>query len=153
MVLLRQKGDKTENMSIVKEGGEKVKPYLEVKIVKVKKEEKSCNAEFICPICNKVLHHEDEPEKKGNWVNGENLDKIKFPCFCSFEDIRGRKYYGMINKDFKDDIDTISYNLVEISKQDDCVNAIWDYDSLEDLFKHGKNIHILKGRIILFEEE
>ena len=65
------------------------RPYFETKVVKVKKENKGCDVEFICPICNEMLSHNNKKEPKGNWVNGENLDKIKFPCFCSYSDGEG----------------------------------------------------------------
>jgi len=45
-------------------------PYLETKVVKVEKE---WDADH-CPTCGQRIE-----EPKGNWVNGENLDKIKFP--------------------------------------------------------------------------
>jgi len=55
-------------------GGEKVRPYLEVKVVKVKK-----------------------PQPQGNWVNGENLDAIKFPCFCKYWEF-GETHYGLLTR-------------------------------------------------------
>ena len=126
------------------------RPYLETEVVKVKKEKPT---KKYCPRCGSELISEKPLKSRDNIINGENLDKIKFPCFCSFMNL-GRKYYGMINKDFKDDIKTISYNLVEIGQQDNCVNAIWDYDSLKDLFgNREKDVHILKGKIILFEDD
>jgi len=122
------------------------RPYLDVEVVEVKKEKKEWTPDY-CPCCGQRT-----TKRKGNWVNGENIDKIKFPCVVSFNHF-GRKCYGMINKDFKDDLDTISYNLVEIGKQDICVNAIWDYNSLEELFGNKDNdIHIEKAKIVIFKE-
>jgi hypothetical protein len=90
-------------------------------------------------------------KKEGNWVNGENLDKIKFPCFCSY-DSSGVRKYGLINKDFKEGFTAYSYKLVRICEQSTSVNAVWDYDSLAELIR-VKTIHILKGKIIIFEGE
>jgi len=67
----------------------KMRPYLEVKVVKVKKEK---HKQHYCPCCGGKIEME---KPKGNWVNGENLDKIKFPCFCSFVWC-GVKIYGML---------------------------------------------------------
>ena len=61
-------------------------PYFETKVVKVKKEKKECIGE-ICirgkrrPLYEKdhYIYFEGKDKSKGNWVNGENLDKIKFP--------------------------------------------------------------------------
>ena len=137
-------------------GGEKVRPYLEVKVVKVEKEKKentNCNAEFICPICNKVLHHKDEVEKKGNWVNGECIDKIKFPCFCSFKYIYAPfRQYGELDKVRSNGLEY--YRLRELKQVDgSLVIGHEEYRlELEELIR-TYNIHILKGKIILFEEE
>ena len=129
-----------------------MKPYLEVKVVKVKKEEKSCNAEFICPICNKVLHHKDKPEKKGNWVNGENLDKIKFPVPCTHKDkSNGYSGYGMLMRGINQHMDSI-YILADIGKQRDELTTVSQSESLRDLIETW-DIHIIKAKIILFEEE
>jgi len=66
--------------------------YLELKIVKVKKcrhflAKWTPGNIYKCCKCGKIVtergHKPIKP--KGNWVNnGENLDKIKFPCFCSY---------------------------------------------------------------------
>ena len=86
--------------------------------------------------------------KKGqkNWVNGENLDEIKFPAFCSFVDTKNKqKFYGMINyyKDAK------QYRLYWIEQTQ--YNFIDDCTSLGNLI-NSHDIHILKGKFILFEE-
>ena len=61
-------------------------PYFEVKVVKVKGKKKEirsvkcsiCGNTYAPCTCATVTKH------KGNWVNGENLDKIKFPVPCSW---------------------------------------------------------------------
>jgi len=119
-----------------------VRPYLEVKVVKVKKEEKKWTPDC-CPCCG-AKREQEKP--KGNWVNGENLDKIKFPCFCSFR-YCGKKYLGQINHCAA----TLPYRLINIGEQEDS-NVYRQSDSLRELIK-SCDIHILKGKIILFEEE
>jgi len=127
------------------------RPYLETKIVKVRKKEKCrmfkecyrCGQEYICMM--------ERNKRKGNWVNGENLDKIKFPCFCSY--FWGScKFYGSINKRFMDDGSGYIYNLIDIDNQTNCVNSVCSMTSLKKLIEHY-NIHILKGKIIIFDEE
>jgi len=127
------------------------RPYLEVKVVKVKKEEKEWTPDY-CPCCGQRT-----TERKGNWVNGENLDKIKFPCFCSF-DYEGGKYYGEINTHYNECKGRLEYILSDITYQVNGVEIGDRYSvryksfSLENIIIHH-NIHILKGKIILFEEE
>jgi len=124
-------------------------PYFEMKVVKVKKAEKPIvsSEEWTpdyCPCCGQRTIE----EKRGNWVNGENLDKIKFPCLCSYRQLN-RKHYGEI-KSLKVE-GKINYSLYDIEKQ-------WNEDwvdcnsSLKNLIKNH-DIHILKGKIIIFEEE
>ena len=130
-----------------KKGGEKVRPYFEVKVVKAKKIEKPIvsSKEWTpdhCPCCGQRT-----VERKGNWVNGENPDKIKFPCFCRWND---NGWVGMLIKDWKND--EAIYTLVRIDKQ---TNKNHTYGSFKDLkeFIKSYRIHILKGKIIIFEEE
>ncbi len=100
---------------IVKELNEKEvrkmsRPYFETEVVKVKKERKCKHnyGVFRCYECGKMLEKyvpsdtmSIKKKPKGNWLDGENLDKIKFPCFCSFiED--GKKYYGEINLNYNE---------------------------------------------------
>ena len=135
-------------------------PYFETKVVKVrKKEKKKCEhlmgewnpkkMTIECDMCGKILDRFwNEIEPKGNWVNGENLDKIKFPCFCSYKQLN-QKYYGEI-KVIKDG-DNYLYSLYYIEKQgDEC--WIDCNSSLKNLIKNH-DIHILKGKIVIFEEE
>ena len=163
-----------------------MRPYLETKVVKVKKSEikpkpkililrkkikgdykyKKVNSNsklffyrcgFSYRINDEVYCYDDkeiwriykiiEP-KKDNWVNGENLDKIKFPCFCSYSDNR----HGLITKTYiGEDKETI-YTLHGIENQYFSLSSIKSYDSLEKLIK-AFGIHILKGKIIIYEEE
>jgi len=174
------------------------RPYLETKIVKVRKEEKCrmfkecyrCGQEYICmmernkekkcnhlnapcihtyiyngkircPQCGEILTPEwlekriiIDPllvKEKGNWVNGENLDKIKFPCLCSFE-CGSERALGQLNCGYDDEGDKDIYELHHIDKQYNNINrASWRF-KLKELIEDF-DIHILKGKIIIFEEE
>ena len=124
-----------------------MRPYFETKVVKVNKVEKEWTPDC-CPCCGAKR----EAEKPlGNWVNGENLDKIKFPCFCSYE-INNVVYgYGEIIISFKKN-DQI-YELINIDGQTlQGTNKVAFFNCLRELIEEF-NIHILKGKIILFEEE
>jgi len=172
------------------------RPYLETKIVKVKKKEKCrmfkecyrCGQEYVCmmernkekkcnhlnapcihtyiyngvircPQCGKILTLEwlkkriiIDPllvEEKGNWVNGENLDAIKFPCFCSYENNQTR-FLGEINSSFRIGHGQ-EYILSYVEGQGD-TSIVEQNKSLKNLIE-VHNIHILKGKIIIFEEE
>jgi len=136
-------------------GGEKVRPYLEVKVVKVKKEKK----EIVGEICIKGMYYPiyenkhnriyfESKKKIGNWVNGENLDKIKFPCFCSYSDGEGserKKGLFSMNSGY--------YYIADIENQKrEQEDVSQKCDNLKD-FVRFNNIHILKGKIIIWEEE
>ena len=119
-------------------------PYFETKVVKVKKQPKdSATIYNQCPICKEI--HKCNFKKQSNFVNGENIEKIKFPCLCSYAKD------GVVNKGIIHSKGTISYELFAINMQyrSDFVairqslqNLIEDYD-----------IHIRKGKIIIFEED
>ena len=126
-------------------------PYFELKVVKVKKEKKECIGE-ICirgkrrPLYEKdhYIYFEGKDKSKGNWVNGENLNAIKFPVPCRYNGnylgliyIARDKSYGLINIDKQR-----KYWCVEDSGWENLGNMIRSYD-----------IHILKGKIIIFENE
>ena len=119
-------------------------PYFETIIKRVKKEEEEWTPDC-CPCCGAKR----EAEKPlGNWVNGENLDKIKFPCFCSYN----AGYTGMITKDGMN-----YYELHNIEKQADenylgGRTLVAKELDLKILVKCW-HIHILKGKLTLFEEE
>jgi len=143
------------------------RPYLELKIVKVKKEK--CkhseilfkNGIFKCEHCGhrlKIKRYDkntrwgwieyNQKQLKGNWVNNENLDKIKFPCFCSY--CNG---YGLITRTKANEYyNTVFYTLHGINKQHSSFCSVRSYTNFRDLITVW-DIHILKGKIILFEEE
>ena len=123
-------------------------PYFELKVVKVKKEKKFEYAGSVyCKDCKKYIKYNFPyhfcVKSKGNWVNGENLDKIKFPCFCSYT--HGSKKVGILSKLGN------SFYIINIGGQGDYNKYFLSYD-LKHLIEDF-NIHILKGKIIIFEEE
>ncbi len=132
-------------------GGKKVRSYFETKVVKVKgeKKENSSSIEVMIDgkkytLCKEGYLHKE----KGNWINGENLDEIKFPCFCRYSNNR----HGLITKTYiGEDKETI-YTLHGIENQYFSLSSIKSYSKLRRLIE-AFNIHILKGKIILFEEE
>lgn len=133
------------------------RPYFETKVVKVKKGEKcehvgraypySKTGDTVeCVDCGKkFILGQEEPKPKGNWVNGENLDKMKFPCFCSWNiPLDNEKQYGLLIKGYS------LYSLRKQSLYQD--NLVEENKNLEPLIKRW-DIHILKGKIIIYEEE
>jgi len=126
-------------------------PYFETKVVKVKKGGYRLGDTFKCPKCGELfipIPRTDKP--KGNWVNGENLDKIKFPVPCRFGN-RGK--LGLLLNGVDDNGNNI-FELHQITEQiskHNCTRMNHQKD-LKALIKQY-NIHILKGKIILFEEE
>ena len=90
---------------------------------------------------------------KGNWINGEDLDKMKFPCFCSFEtDMKDYRRFGEL--DFVDVADYKLYRLRELKQVGTKMVYAHQYIRayLKDIIETF-DIHILKGKIILFKEE
>ena len=134
----------------------KVKPYFELKVVKVKKKKTYSN--HIMIDGKKYILYEDKKEnvyphkEKGNWVNGEDLDSIKFPCFCSYFDCGDKRKYG--------EIDIVFFNgnkrfRLRESRQltiEKVIYCVYHRDTLKSLIEDYK-IHILKGKIIIFEEK
>ena len=139
-------------------------PYFELKVVKVKREKKCKHCRVIlsleknvyCYDCKKILKTnvtwdefngdtfiKDLKNKKGNWVNGENLDKIKFPCYCSYLDSSNKRCYGELKRNM--------YDIEIIQLKQDGTNLHFSNMTLKDLIE-GLDIHILKGKLILFEE-
>ena len=123
-------------------------PYFQTQVVKVEKVEK----DYFCKVdkgdwCGKCPRR--PIYRKGNWVNGENLDKIKFPCLCSYSDMRG-EHYGMIITNYIEEEDF--YDLIDINKQDSHIKCAFSYKSLKELIEEH-DIHILNGKVIIFEEE
>ena len=133
--------------------------YFETKVVKVKKEGYQHEAKvlhFYCKKCGEEHRHEytisQQKQRKGNWVNGVNLDKIKFPCFCSYKPAENAKSYGQLNKGFfRGDY---YYLITDESRQYDDANCEQFYHSsnLERLFM-DYDIHILKGKIIIYDDD
>lgn len=121
----------------------KLRPYFEMEVVKVKKKEWIPD---YCPCCGQRT-----VEKKGNWVNGENLDKIKIPVPCSYV-MDNEKKYGMLNRVFFRG--EYFYVIINCSQQYVDVNGepFYHPSNLKTMFEN-LNIHILKGKIILYEEE
>ena len=86
----------------------------------------------------------ESKKPEGNWVNGENLDKIKFPVPCRYNG----KYLGLIYI-ARDN----SYGLINIDKQREkwsVEDSGWEH--LGNMI-NSYNIHILKGKMIIYEEE
>uniref|UniRef100_A0A6M3KBX7 Uncharacterized protein n=1 Tax=viral metagenome TaxID=1070528 RepID=A0A6M3KBX7_9ZZZZ len=134
-------------------------PYFETKVVRVKGGkghkhffEPAHNGEIKCLNCGKVFTLHDlikAKQPKGNWVNGENLDKIKFPCFCSYKVAENVRHYGQLNKGFLQG--KYYYFITDESQQYDDSNCEQFYSNLKDLIIDF-NVHIKRGKIIIFEE-
>jgi len=130
---------KLNNLYGKKEVKKMSRPYFELKVVKVKKEKPE---QKYCPCCGGKI----EMEKPiGNWVNGENLDKIKFPVGCNWhiplrdDDVQ----YGILMKK------NSGIELHHIKQHN--YSSIIASGDLKELIKRW-DIHILKGKIILYEE-
>ena len=140
------------------------RPYFETKVVKVKKEKKrECEHNLIClqdlPYrvykCDKCGQYICPPieKKEGNWVNGECIDKIKFPCLCSYIVVlTGEKRYGKLDKGWDDIAYKNNYMISNIEKQTTDMSILYIDTSLKKLMINLK-IKILKGKIIIFDEE
>jgi len=134
--------------------------YFEMKVVKVKKEEQKyfttqkIDGKLYGFYYNKkykmdVRIEEIKKKPKGNWVNGENLDKIKFPVPCSYKSHTGKKHYALLLKDR--DNGGYKYKLLRLS-QDNGESMFLSSDSLKKLIRKW-DIHILKGKIIIFDDD
>jgi len=140
--------------------------FFETKVIKVKKEKKRCGhqpamvilgdkyAKFKCIKCGEIYSSDISStlwgkREKGNLVNGENLDKIMFPCFCKYLNNR----YGIITSKYDKGNEEFFINRLLINDEPQ-----WNYStdvcsvSLEKLIK-DYNVKILKGKILIFEEE
>ena len=86
-------------------------------------------------------------------VNGENLDKIKFPCFCSYKqpltDLN--KHLGIIEH-IAIYGEKARYVLLNIEGQRRGCKLVPIFEDLKSLIE-SYEINILKGKIIIFEEE
>ncbi len=138
-------------------------PFWDVKVVKVKGKEKDPMLSILNNLKDNYKWEDNGKElvltisknkpitKQENFVNGENLDKIKFPCFCSFVFPRGyKRRFGMINKIGGVFNQYILTDINEQSHQSGCL--LWSFHILDELIKYF-DIHILKGKVVLFEKE
>ena len=142
-------------------GGEKMnlreRPYLEVEVVEVKKEkrEKIPKVCVNCPLqegCRQYQTKYKKLEKKGTWVNGENIDKIKFPFACTFTDGIGEEHRGMVIKTLMDyDKCDTAYLLFDIYAQSKGLTSWVRKYKLDELISEY-NIHIAKAKIVIFKE-
>ena len=140
-------------------GGEKVnlrdRPYLEVEVVEVKKGKakyipKRCVGCRIVKTCVGIeKEREKEKQSNGNWVNGENLSKIKFPCACSYDGYEGMRY-GMLTRGF---VNGAAEYLLHTVRNGQCfLNSVESRcNSLKELITK-RNIHIEKAKIVIFKE-
>jgi len=138
------------------------RPYFELEVIKIKKP-KYQSREVIKFMGKKYevfikdgkvsIRRHKHFRSEGNWVNGENIDKIKFPVPCRFnhfkDGIQGVHGIGMINKTFG--CGQIEYELVRIDYQQNDINSLCSTPSLKRLIELY-DIHILKGKIIIYEE-
>ena len=139
---------KKENKKVNKEIDYKKLPYLDMKVAKVKKKK---YLSIYCDDCGKHIKYNFPyhfcVKRNGNWVNGENLEKIKFPCLCNY----GKNCYGLITKT-RIDVDHTLFTLHEINKQRSSYSSVKSYPDLKALIENW-NIHILKGKLIIYESE
>ena len=128
-------------------------PYFETKVVKVKKAEKK---KLYCPVCNSELERE---KPLGNWVNGENIDKIKFPVPCRYTEFGENEFhYGILSNEISRENDKDLFSVIRIDGQANKKSKDYQWSlrytnkSLKELIDIY-DIHILKGKILIFEEE
>ena len=124
------------------------RPYLETEVVKIKIKE--AKIEY-CSYCGKPNPIMEKP--KSNWINGENLDRIKFPCFCSYKIPKDDSlFYGELDINWRNG--HCWYELQELKQMNKEFSAIRFFitnDSLKEIIQ-DYDIHILKGKIIIFKE-
>jgi len=163
------------------------RPYLDVKVVKVKKAvskrrekiEKQIEnkkniirriEEFMitCPVSGRdivnelsreIQYHQDRIKKlqaklkrKGNWVNGENLDKLQFPFYCTFVNHEDKKVIGRVDWNYNEASGKREYQLSYADHQGNHLSVAATLSSIRELIKVFK-IKVEKAKIILFEEE
>ena len=147
-------------------------PYFETKVVKVK--ENKCKHKEVyydpyynqvrCTKCKKYFEFGEfekiiEKNYHKGWVNGENLDAIKFPCFCRFDANKGifgtpsgnYKVHGIgkIDKNFTEE--QVQYQLSWADHQQKDLSVICETPSLKRLIEIY-DIHIEKAKIVIFKE-
>jgi len=132
--------------------------YFETKVMKVKKE-KDYKLENLIKKAQEIskeiqLIRAAKAYKQGKWfgnnyVNNENIDKIKFPCFCSFSHPRLKDLrYGIItNTGYH-----CGYALIDVGSQSLGVHLMNTQHYLDKLIKEW-DIHILRGKIIIFNDD
>jgi len=94
------------------------------------------------------------PLKHKDYQMRENLDRIKLPCYCTFE-WRGKRRLGLITYDeLRDDSDDVGgiYSLHEIDKQThQKVGSVIDFETdIEELIEDYK-INIGKVKLTYYE--
>lgn len=164
-------GRSVDNYGIIQTKEVKKVKYLEVKVVKVKKDKSKLGwtGTSYRELEKRVERGKQakqeliirEKRGKGNWVNGENLDKIKFPCYCIFDSNKGIngsgsgqcvKGIGRIDKTWDDIAYKDRYQITKITNQSKDISVLYENYSLKKLMMN-LNIHILKAKIIIYEEE
>ena len=88
---------------------------------------------------------------------GDNvdLDKIKFPCYCSYNSMSGMRYMEIDYIDSEWNCKKPFYRareLKQVDKKGDHDNT-FNNNSLKDLFKAMTPIKFYKAKIVLFEVE
>ena len=137
-------------------GGEKVnlreRPYLDVEVVEVKVKKYIPKVCRNCPSIEGCTDIEDRRReelrhRKGTWVNGENIDKIEFPCACTY-DLYGERRCGILTSGIPEM--EFEYILHSINPQN-MVSVEVRKASLEKLIEQY-DIHIEKAKIVIFKE-
>ena len=118
------------------------KPYLATKIVTY--------------TDDGMMYYTDEPlQSSKGYEFKENLDRIKLPCYCTFE-WRGKRRLGVItngeNREDEYSFRTFRYRLNEIDKQTHQeVGSVIDYEiTLKELIEKYK-INIGKVKLTYYE--
>ena len=141
------------------------RPYLDVEVVEVKVKEyipKVCRGcEFLKKGCKDVgdRRKEEFKRKPGNWVNGENLDKMEFPCYCTFDANKGMfgepgetyKVWGIGKIDLNYTEGQRKYQLSWADHQQHDLSVLCETPSLKRLMEIY-DIHIEKAKIVIFKE-
>lgn len=117
------------------------KPYLATKIVTY--------------TDDGMMYYTDEPlQSSKGYKMKENIDRIKLPCYCTFE-WRGKRRLGLITyNELRDDSDDVGgiYSLHEIDKQThQKVGSVIDVETdIEELIEDYK-INIGKVKLTYYE--
>ena len=118
--------------------------------MKVKKKKEYSNQIILAGKKYTLCKEEYLHKEKGNWVNGENLDKIKFPCFCSYV-YMNVKHFGelrVVSDGRYGGIYTI-FNLCQEKRVSEFTVREFTLKAILENY----DIHILKGKVIIFYEE